>query len=218
LVGRERELGELRALLDEARLVTLSGPGGVGKTRLATVIAAEAAPPVWFVDLTALGEPELVPRAAAAALGLRELPGQTTAAALIAHLRPLAALVVLDNCEHLVAACAELVRSLLTACPYLRVLATSREPLGVGGEVVWSAPPLGLPDPQATADEVAASAAVRLFAARAAADRPGFAVDAGNAAAVASVCRRLDGMPLAIELAAARARVLAVEQIADRLG
>jgi predicted ATPase len=228
-VGRERELGEVARRLGAARLVTLTGPGGVGKTRLALQAAAaaqEAHPDgVWLVELGGLADPSLVPQAVAAAAGVQEEPGRPLAAALADALRPKRLLLVLDNCEHLAGACARLAAALLLACPGVRVLATSRAPLGAGGEALSPVPPLGLPPagdgapgaPAPAPARLTQSEAVRLFAERAAAARPGFAVTAENAAAVARICRRLDGLPLALELAAARVRALAVGDVAALL-
>jgi predicted ATPase/DNA-binding winged helix-turn-helix (wHTH) protein/class 3 adenylate cyclase len=232
LVGREQEAVAVRRLVAARPLVTLAGPGGAGKTRLALRVAADvlAAPPgadgfpdvpdgVWFVDLAPLADGALVPQAVAAAVGVPEMPGQELAATLADTLRPRALLLLLDNCEHVVDACAHLAAGLLRAAPRLRVLATSREPLRAVGEAVYRVPPLAAPGPgQAEPPErVAAYPAVRLFVERARAVRPGFAVTAGNAAAVAHICGRLDGVPLALELAAARVRVLSAEQLAARL-
>ncbi|TDC26958.1 AfsR/SARP family transcriptional regulator [Streptomyces sp. 8K308] len=229
-VGREEELRLVGKRLAEARLVTLVGPGGAGKTRLATTAAAEQASDfpggVWLVELASVGKPDDVPRAALDALGghaqgiLERRPPATPRDALdllVDALSGARALLVLDNCEHLVDAAARLADQLLGRCPELRVLATSREPLGVFGEALSPVPPLRLPPPGARAAEAAASPAVRLLADRAAAVRPGFAVHDGNVAAVREICRRLDGLPLAIELAAARLRALDPEHLASRL-
>jgi predicted ATPase/DNA-binding SARP family transcriptional activator len=224
-VGRERELAELGRLLAERRLVTLTGPGGGGKTRLALRLAAQrraAFSVAWAVELGTFADPALVPAAVAAALGVVQPSGRSLPEALAAAIGSRRALLLLDNCEHLTAACAALVHGLLLACPRLRVAATSREPLGVPGEVVWPVPPLGLPpeplldaagDPRA----IAASEAGRLFLERATTACPDFVLTDENAAAVARICRRLDGLPLAIELAAARVRHLAPAQLADQL-
>jgi predicted ATPase len=170
---------------------------------------------VWFVDLAPLTDPALVPQTVLVALGLREAPGQPGTERLAELLRARTLLLVLDNCEHLVDACARLAEALLGACPGLRILATSREPLGLGGELRWRVPPLALPDGDAV--DPAAHDAVRLFVDRAAAVRPGFALTPETVPAVAAICRRLDGIPLALELAAARVALLTPGQIAARL-
>ena len=228
LIGRERETAELRALLapggDGPRLVTLTGVGGAGKTRLALAVAhalADAYPDGGrFVDLAPLADPALVPQAVAVALGLREHPTRPVRDHILEQLRPRTALLILDNCEHLVDACAQLAEALLAACPGVRLLATSREALRVSGEAVWPVPPLAAPDPAQPPplDTLAGYPAVRLFVARARAQQPGFTLTEGNAPAVAALCRRLDGIPLAIELAAARVPALPVEQLAARVG
>jgi predicted ATPase/class 3 adenylate cyclase len=221
-VGRERELSEVAALLAECRLVTLAGAGGAGKTRLAIQAARQlqgAFPHgIWLVELAPLADPLLVPQAALAVLGLQEDGQRTPLQILIDYLQPKTLLLLLDNCEHLIAACAELSDALLRACPQLRILASSREALGVAGEAAYRVPSLAAPAAEEMAlEELASLDAVRLFVERAAAARPGFTLNEQNAAAVAQICRRLDGIPLAIELAAARVKVLAPEQIAARL-
>ena len=222
-IGRERDVAEVLRLLGSTRLLTLTGAGGSGKTRLALEAAARAsegedAVPVAWVELAPLSAAELVPRQIAAALGIQE-GSRPAVDALRELLRERRLLLVLDNCEHLVDACARLVELLLRGAPGLRVLATSREALGVAGERAWLVPPLSLPDDRhVLPDEVAGAPAVRLFVERAREIAPGFALTEANAAAVARICRRLDGIPLAIELAAARVRVLTPEQIAERLG
>ncbi len=233
-VGRRRELDELRRLVGEARLVTLVGPGGIGKTRLAVRAGSQLrrafGDGVWFVDLTALRAPDLLyvevqsPNVLAYAmmttLGVREHPDDGSPIdQLVRYLAGRQMLVVLDNCEHLVPACAVLADTLVRGCPRLRVLATSREPLMVHGEVIFPVPPLRAPDPgePVSLARVSGVEAVALFAARAQAAMPDFVVTEHNAAAVAELCRRLDGLPLAIELAAHRVRVLSPEQILDRL-
>ena len=228
-VGRSRERAEVARLLATTRLLTLTGAGGCGKTRLALAVASDLVPVyhdgVVLVELAALADPILVPQAVAAALGVHEEPQRPLIATLIDTLRPKQLLLVLDNCEHLIDACARLAATLLGACPRLRLLATSRESLGVAGETGWLVPSLSLPAAQPLADANAdlistlmASEAVGLFVERAAAALPTFALTTDNALAVAQVCRRLDGIPLAIELAAARVKVLTVAQIAARLG
>lgn len=217
LVGRDGAIGEIRALLARERLVTLTGPGGVGKTRLAIAAAAglrDLPDGAWLVELAGAG-PGTVADAVTAALGVQEADGT---AGLAAAVRSRTFLLVLDNCEHVIDEAAALAADLLRAAPGLRVLATSREPLGVPGEVVWDVPPLEVPAPgEADPGTLARYGAVRLFAARAAAAARGFALDEGNAAAVGLLCRRLDGIPLALELAATRVRALGVQGVADRL-
>jgi non-specific serine/threonine protein kinase len=222
-VGRQVERSEVRRLLNGARLLTLTGPGGVGKTRLALEVAAGLAATcpegVHLVELAALADGTLVPQAVASALGVHEVPGRPLRDTLAAALGARRLLLILDNCEHLVAACAELADRLLRECPALHILATSREPLGVPGETTWPVPPLPVPDPCVAlgTDEIAASEAVRLFVDRARLAQPSFALRDRNAQVVAEICRRLDGIPLAIELAAARLRSLGIVEIAERL-
>jgi len=221
-VGREQDLLELGRLVRASPLVTLTGPGGVGKTRLALRVAeavlAHQADGVCVIELAALTEPQLVPHAAAEALGIVEQPGRTLARSVVdaCHSRDL--LVVLDNCEHLADASAELAWLLLRGCPKLHILATSREPLRVPGETVWRVPPLRLPASAASAEQIRQTEAVQLFLDRARAASPGFAVTDANAPPVAAVCRGLDGIPLALELAAARVPGLGVETLARQLG
>jgi non-specific serine/threonine protein kinase len=252
-VGREQEVAEIRRLLGETRLLTLTGSGGIGKTRLGHQVAASLVDPapgseqgledgIWLVELAVLADPALVPQAVAAALDVREEPEQPLTEALIDALRDARLLLVLDNCEHLIDACAQLADDLLRACPELRVLATSRQPLGIAGETTFRVPSLSLSGPAAVPKvwivaegerrETAAGAlmlpaqfeprreseAVRLFVERARAAVPTFALTDRNFAAVEQICRSLDGIPLAIELAAARVAVLTPEQIAARLG
>jgi len=228
LIGREDERAEVVERLRRSRLVTLTGPGGIGKTRLALAVAAEAAPGLadgaWLVALESLTEGRQVERQIASALGLKEAPGQLLRDGLTAHLRAKRLLLVLDNCEHLLDASARIGGHLLRECPGVRILATSREALGITGETAWAVPALAVPDPahlppgQATLVRVLAGyEGVQLFVERAQAAQKGFTLTAGGAAAVAQVCARLQGIPLAIELAAARIRSLTVEQIAARM-
>ncbi|MDQ7829652.1 MAG: tetratricopeptide repeat protein [Armatimonadota bacterium] len=222
-VGRERELGEIAALLQRTRLVTLTGPGGGGKTRLALQVASDLLrrfpDGVWWVELAALRDESLIPQRIAAAVGVHEEVHRPLALTLADALAARRLLLVVDNCEHLLAGCAEAARHLLERCPELRVLATSQEPLGVPGEVVYRVRPLALPDPQATPTLTAAeqSEAVRLFLDRAALSQPRFRLTEATAPVVLQICRRLDGIPLAIELAAARLGALSLEQVASRL-
>ncbi|UVS79171.1 LuxR C-terminal-related transcriptional regulator [Actinokineospora sp. UTMC 2448] len=220
-VGRRRESSAVRAALRPGCLVTLTGPGGVGKTRLATAVASQAcrefADGVVFVDLTELGDGALLPDLVATRLGLHNRMGQPDA--VVTALRERALLLVLDNCEHVVAAAAAFAAAVLAACPRVAILATSRQTLGAAGEQVLRVPPLAVP-----ADDVAASPdallrydAVALLVQRACAVLPDFELTAENSAAVLDICRHLDGLPLAIELAAARLRSLSPHQIADRL-
>lgn len=221
-VGREAELTELAHLVGTTRLVTLTGAGGIGKTRLALEVgrgvAEQFSDKVWLVDLASLADARLVPQAVASVLEITEQPRRSLIDVLTDGLRSRALLLVLDNCEHLVHSCAELAQRLLQHCPDLRILATSREPLGVAGETTWRVPPLGLPERRSDliSAVVAQSEAARLFAVRASAALPGFSL-AQHAATVARVCWQLDGIPLALELAAAWVRVLSPEQIAERL-
>lgn len=230
-VGRERELAELDGLLRRARLLTLTGPGGCGKTRLALELAARRAPGfaggTCVVELAPIADAALVVEETAAALGVKPRSERDPVELLAGQIGDAEILLVLDNCEHLIGACARLADRLLRACPNLRLLATSREQLRIQGEVAWRVPPLSLPAPADDAapaspspqlDALERSEAIRLYCQRAADAAPGFALTAANAAAVAEICRRLDGMPLALELAAARSTVLSPAQIAERLG
>jgi predicted ATPase/DNA-binding NarL/FixJ family response regulator len=222
-VGRERELDELRRSMMAMRAVTLCGPGGIGKTRLALRVLAELEDDfpdgVWFIDLADLRQPELVVSRVASVIGVDEEPGRPLLDTLADALRPRRLLLALDTCEHLIDSCARLCDRLLASSPGLRVLATSREPLRMAAETVWQVPPLTLPEPGAaqTPDELRRYEAIRLFADRAEASLPGFDLESANMPAVEALCRSLDGVPLAIELAAAWVRVLSVEQIVTRL-
>jgi predicted ATPase/DNA-binding CsgD family transcriptional regulator len=222
-IGRERELATTRALLRNSRCVTLTGVGGSGKTRLALELAsdleAEFRDGVVFVDLAPISDPDLVVKATLESIGLVESARRSVVEAILIALRHAHLLLVLDNCEHVVAACAALVERLLKACPDLRVLATSRQPLEIPGEVAFALPPLSIPEPgvHVPHSELTAFEALQLFAARAMSVRPGFTIDEANVESVAAICTRLDGLPLAIELAAARARSLATSEIQQRL-
>jgi predicted ATPase/class 3 adenylate cyclase/DNA-binding CsgD family transcriptional regulator len=223
LIGRAREITDVHDLLVGERLVTLTGSAGVGKTRLALAVAAEALEAqrggVWWVELAPLADPGAVGRAALAALGARETPGAPAAQQLAVELGAEPSLLVLDNCEHLVAGCAELVAGLLAANPSTSVLTTSREPLGVPGEITWRVPSMHCPTLEANLDVPSLSQydAVELFVERAHRARPTFAVTDNNAPAIVQICHRLDGIPLAIELAAARCRQMSAERIAAEL-
>jgi predicted ATPase/DNA-binding CsgD family transcriptional regulator len=209
-IGRQKEIAEVRRLLTDNRLVTLTGVGGTGKTRLAAQVATELASDfpngAWYVDLAPISVPELVPTTVARALGLTDQPGQSTLATLQRFVNDHELLIVLDNCEHLIGAAADLIAELLSNCSGLTLLTTSREPLGVAGEVTWGVPSLSLSDE-----------AIDLFADRARLARATFRIGDDNIEAVTEICRRLDGLPLAIELAAARIRALSVNDIVDSL-
>ena len=222
-IGREQEVADVGRLLRDRRLLTLCGPGGAGKTRLALAVAQELVEEfedgVWWVELAPLSDPGLVVRSVAATLGVPELQNTSSTEDLVEHLGPREALLILDNCEHLVEACAELADTLLRTCPKLEILATSREPLRVAGESSWQVPSLSLPDPGRlpAPEDLAGVEAVHLFVERARAVDAGFQLTEGNASAVARLCQKLDGIPLAIELAAARTRVLTAGQILEKL-
>jgi len=222
-VGREREVGDVRSLVGSARLVTLTGAGGCGKTRLALQAAADlldgTGDGVWFVELAPLTEAGQIPGAVAAVLGLADQGGkQPPVESLAEALREQDTLILLDNCEHLIDEAAKFCAQLVRDCPGLHILATSREPLGIDGEHVYRVPSLSLPLAEAEdTDDIAAADAVRLFVDRARAQDPGFILDETSAPLVASVCRRLDGIPLALELAAARLSSMSIRQVSERL-
>jgi predicted ATPase/DNA-binding CsgD family transcriptional regulator len=229
-IGRERELGDLRELARVSRALTLCGAAGIGKTRLALRLIGELAPDypdgAWFVELADLRQPDLVVTRIAAVLGVIEEPGRPLLATLSDALRPRQALIGLDNCEHVVDACARICHRLLASSPGLRMITTSREPLRVAAETIWQVPPLSLPRPviaasgpdrDAPSPDALRSDALSLFADRAAAVQPGFVLAPANLIGVSAICRALDGLPLAIELAAAWVRALTVDQIQTRL-
>jgi predicted ATPase/class 3 adenylate cyclase len=222
-IGREHELAELEVLLGSNRLLTLTGPGGTGKTRLALQLASQVlgdfVAGAWLVELAPVSDSELVVQTVAATLGVRQQPGRTILDALSDYVRAKALLLILDNCEHLIESCARLADALLSIAPGLRILATSREAMGIGGETAFRVPSLPLPEPREAGDlnRLAENECVRLFVDRASSADPHFRLTEMNRGAVAEICRRLDGIPLAIELAAARIRVFPVEHIASRL-
>jgi predicted ATPase/class 3 adenylate cyclase len=222
-VGRERELNEIRRLLTNTRLLTLTGPGGVGKTRLALHVAADLVDAfddgVWLVELASLLDGSLVHQAVASALRLREEPRGEFAEHVLDYLRSKRVLLVLDNCEHLVDSCAKFADNLVRSCANVQVLATSREPLLAAAEVAWRVPSMRTPSPRGpvTAKHVVSYEAARLFVERSSASDREFQLTDATAPALAEICRRLDGMPLALELAAAAARALGIEHIRDRL-
>ncbi|SNS71069.1 non-specific serine/threonine protein kinase [Streptosporangium subroseum] len=223
-VGRRHEVTDVKRFLSGAHVVTLTGAGGVGKTRLALRVAADVRRAfrdgVWLVELAALDTPELLVQTVAGALDIRDRSSRPRLEVLVEHLREKQALVILDNCEHLLHECAVLAETLIRVAPDLRILATSRQPLGIAGEQTLAVPPLALPDsdvPRPSVEALAQCDAVRLFAERAGAVLPDFAVTDDNREAVEGICRRLDGIPLGIELAAVRLRALSVQQLLDRL-
>ncbi len=224
-IGREKEIADVKQRLSNTRLLTLTGPGGAGKTRLAQQVAAEVlATPAfpdgaWLVELASLSDPALVAQSVAGVLGVRDEPDYPLTRALADMLHHKSLLLILDNGEHLIEACAELAEALLRVCPGLTLLVTSREALGIGGESVMRVPPLSSPDPQhlPPLEALGAYEAIRLFVERASRVRPDFRLTQDNASVIAQICRRLDGLPLALELAAARVRAMTVEQIAARL-
>jgi predicted ATPase len=222
-IGREREITAVKKLLEISRLVTLVGAGGTGKTRLSIQVAygvlEQFLDGVWLVELASVTDPAIVPQTIATALDIREEPNQPMLTTLINYLKYKQLLIVLDNCEHLITACAQSAEKLLQYCPKVQLLASSREPLSIGGEMAWRVPSLSSPNPKSlpSIESLTQYEAVQLFISRSVAVQPNFQVTNANAPAVAQICHRLDGIPLAIELAAARVKMLRVEQIAMRL-
>ncbi len=221
-IGRNRERSELRALVESCRLVTLTGAGGCGKTRLGLQVAAElldgSGDGVWLVELAAVADQDAVALAISRALGMTAQAGRPVLEVLTNALAPQDVLIVLDNCEHLIGGCAKTADAIVRRCPRVRLVATSREPLGVGGEAIYRVPPLSMPGPGEDGPAAAESSdAVALFVDRARAQGAGLLVDEATAPLVVSICRRLDGLPLAIELAAARLRSMSLRSLADRL-
>jgi predicted ATPase/DNA-binding SARP family transcriptional activator len=222
LIGRDATLAEVGAALGKARMVTLTGPGGVGKTHLALhavgTVGSASVDGVWLCELAATADPGAVPAVVATALQVQQRQGLTVTESLVEFLRRRRSLLVIDNCEHLLIAAARLVAAITSTCPDVAILATSREPLGIAGERVVTVPPLAVPPPAATgAERIGEAPAVALFCQRAAAVAPSFRLDEGNAVAVAEIARRLDGLPLAIELAATRMRSMSPAEVAERL-
>ncbi|WP_394793811.1 ATP-binding protein [Armatimonas sp.] len=222
-IGREKELADIKTQLQHSPLLTLTGSGGCGKTRLSLQVAADSLEQypkgAWLVELASVSDPALVPQTLAEVLGVREVPGEAITRTLSRTLKDKQLLLVLDNCEHVLEAAARLTDTLIKTCPHLRILASSREALGITGESTYRVPSLSLPQPSKTytAESLSHFEAVRLFIERAVAAKEDFTVTNQNAPALASVCYRLDGIPLAIELAAARVRAMPIEQIEERL-
>lgn len=222
-IGREREREEIKQMLSAHRLVTLTGSGGAGKSRLSLQIGMECLPQfsdgVWLVELAPVTDPALIPQALLSTFSLREDRHRSVLEVLIDYLRAKTLLLILDNCEHLIEACAQISEALLQACPKLRILASSREALGLTGEVAYRVPSLTAPNPEnlPPLDQLRNADSIRLFIERAATAKPGFTLTDVNAFSLAQICYRLDGIPLAIELAASRVKVLSTEQIAARL-
>ena len=222
-IGREKEIDRIKNLVEHHRLVTLTGSGGTGKTRLSLEVAAQElgsySNGVWLIELAPLADPAHIIPALAQTFGLQELPLTPLATTVTDYLRDKQLLLLLDNCEHVIDACAQLSESLLRACPTLKILASSREALGIAGEASYRVPSLKTPYPGhlPSLAELRKLDSIRLFLERATMVKPDFALTKDNASFAAQICRRLDGIPLAIELAAARVRVLSPEQIARRL-
>jgi predicted ATPase/class 3 adenylate cyclase len=221
-IGREREISQVRDLVESSRLVTLTGAGGAGKTRLALQVAADlldgSGDGVWLVELAPVSDEEAVASTMIEALGIDNRSGRPALEILTDVLSPQRVLIVLDNCEHLIGSCAKVVEAILRRCPQVHLMTTSREPLGIAGETIYRVPSLSLPRSEEDATSLTeVSDAVALFVDRARAQGVGFTLDEETAALVASICRRLDGMPLAIELAAARLRSLSLASLCDRL-
>src|SRR6266508_1019419 len=220
-IGRKKEQSEVIRLITKHRLISLTGSGGVGKTRLSLKVGEQVlenyVDGVWLVELAPILDPLLVPRAIAIAVGLRDEPQRPVIDMLCDYLRGKEMLLILDNCEHLVDACAHLANALLQSCPLLKILATSREPLGILGEAVYRVPSLGLPDFQQLLDTFRDFESVELFEERAQLAQFDFSLTLENASSVAQICHRLDGIPLAIELAAAKIGLFSTEQIAKQL-
>jgi predicted ATPase len=222
-IGRETEMAEIKQALSEHRLVTLTGSGGAGKTRLSLEVGTEClnqfSNGVWLAELAPVTDPILIPQTLLSIFNLREDSHRSTLEVLIDYLRPKTLLPMLDNCEHLIETCAQISDALLRACPKLRILASSREALGIAGEVTYRVPSLNTPNPAhlPSLDELEKMDSIRLFIERAATAKPGFTLTKDNASFLAQICYRLDGIPLALELAASRVKVLSPEQIASRL-
>jgi len=222
-IGREREIAEIKTILDDSRLLTLTGPGGCGKTRLALQVAADLVDRfpdgIWFVELAAVSDPALLPQTVSAALGLLADRGRTTLNAVAEYLQERTALLILDTCEHLLPACVDLANAIIRTTKSGKILATSRERLDIPGTAVYPVPSLGLPDPRAenVSEEIKTSEAVRLFLDRVTMASASFSPTPEVAPALIQIVRRLDGIPLAIELAAAKAKVLSIPEIAERL-